>query len=84
MSVVAFSSPSHKTGIFICFLEMRLILSRSQINPLLNELMINRKLVFFEYVHFECLVSFFNLKFGVPTLSIHFHGKKTQLICQLL
>ena len=43
---------------------MRLILSKSQINPLLNELMINRKLVFFEYVHFECLVSFFNLKFG--------------------
>lgn len=63
MSVVAFSSPSRKTGMFICFLEMRLTLSRSQINPLLNELMVNRKLVFFEYVHFEYSVSFFNLKF---------------------
>lgn len=63
MSMVAFSSSSRKAGIFICFLEMCLIQNRSQINPLLNELMVNRKLVVFEYVHFEYSVSFFSLKF---------------------
>lgn len=63
---VTFSRISHRAGVSVCFIFLKVCLIQRwcQIDLLLNEWIFYRKLVFIECVYFECVVNFYHSKFG--------------------